>query len=174
MGIGAYSWGLHSETIYHLTFEIMQISQTPTAHILVRASTNSDYDSCNCAIITISERWKQTQFRRLEAARLFTGDSSFRGLNYHDWSVNFYDTFRLGLPSIDELLGELRWAFVKLDEEELDEESLDEEDRINSGLDCHKLLIGSDGGFKYIVYGEYSHDEFSTKELSLPEILEKL
>lgn len=63
---------------------------------------------------------------------------------------------------------------MEVAEEELNEENLAEEDQINSGLDCHRLLIGSDGGFKYIAYGEYSHDEFSTEEISLPEILEKL
>lgn len=152
----------------------MQLSDKPTAHILVRAHTNSSYDSCNCAIIAISEQWKQTQLQRLAAARLFTGDKFFRGLSYHDWSANFYYTLRHGLPDIDELLGEQDWAFVELDEEKLDEDELDGEAWTNSDLDCHKQLIGSDGGFKYIAYGEYTGDEFSTQELSLPEILEKL
>lgn len=152
----------------------MQLSDKPTSHILVRADTNSDYDSCNCAIITLSEEWKQAQLRRLEAARSFAGDISFRGLSFHDWSVDFYYTFRHGLPDIDELLGELRWAFVEVNEEEVNEENLDEEEQLNANLDCHKLLIGSDGDFKYIAFGEYTHDEFSTEEVSLPEILEQL
>ena len=140
----------------------MPISQTPTAHILVRAYTTSDYEHCNCAIITISEQWKQNQLQRLEAARLFTDDDSLRGLSHHDRSVKFYYTRRHGLPDIDELLGKLRWAFVELDEEELDEDKLVGEDWTNSNLDCHKLHIGSDGDFEYIAYGEYSHEEFST------------
>ena len=152
----------------------MQLSDKPTSHILVRANTNSEWDSCDFAIITLSEEWKQAQSRRLRAARSFAADISFRGLSFYDWSVDFYYTSRHGLPDIDELLGDRRWAFVEVAEEELNEENLAEEDQINSGLDCHRLLIGSDGGFKYIAYGEYSHDEFSTEEISLPEILEKL
>lgn len=147
----------------------MQLSDKPTSHILVRADTDSEWDSCDFAIITLSEEWKQAQSRRLEAARSFAGDSSFRGLSFHDWAVDFYYTSQHDLPDIDQLLGELRWAFV-----ELNEENLDEEDRLNGSLDCHRLLIGSDGGFKYIARGAYTHDEFCTEEISLPEILEKL
>lgn len=152
----------------------MQLSDKPTSHILVRADTDSEWNSCDFAIITLSEEWKQAQPRRLEAARSFAGDSSFRGLSFHDWAVDFYYTSQHDQPDIDQLLGELRWAFVELNEDELNEENLDEEDRLNGSLDCHRLLIGSDGGFKYIARGEYTHDEFSTEEISLPEILEKL
>ena len=152
----------------------MQLSDKPTSHILVRAHTDSEWDSCDFAIITLSEEWKQNQLRRLEAARSFVGDSSFRGLSFHDWAVDFYDTSRHDLPDIDELLGELRWAFVEIGKEELNEENLDEEEQLNGSLDCHRLLIGSDGGFKYIAQGEYTHDEFYTEEALLPEILEKL
>ena len=44
----------------------MQLSDKPTSHILLRAHTDNEWDSCNFAIITLSEAWQKTQFDRLE------------------------------------------------------------------------------------------------------------
>lgn len=149
----------------------MQISQTPTAHILVRARTNSESDSCDLAIIYLSEEWKKRQRERLEAANCLAKDNDFRSLCFCDDAVNFYAAANDGLPEADELLGDKCWAFVEIDDAELNEE---DEGSLNCGLDCHRLVIDFNGKIKYTAYGEYTGDEFSTEELSLPEILEKL
>ena len=35
----------------------MNISKIPTTHLLVRAYTNSEWDSCDFALITLTEQW---------------------------------------------------------------------------------------------------------------------
>ncbi|WP_289014100.1 hypothetical protein [uncultured Capnocytophaga sp.] len=35
----------------------MNISKISTTHLLVRAYTNSDWDSCHFALITLTEQW---------------------------------------------------------------------------------------------------------------------
>ena len=153
----------------------MQISDIPIAHILVRANTSSNFNSCDCAIITISEQWKQDQLRRFAVAKSLADDSHFQSISFHDCSVDFYHTTLHCLPDIDELLGEKSWAFVEVSsDEELDEDELSEEEMTNSKLDDYTLMIGSDGKLKYTAYNDDTDDKFWTKEFSLQELLEKL
>ena len=35
----------------------MNISKTPTTHLLVRAYTNSEWDNCDFALISLTEQW---------------------------------------------------------------------------------------------------------------------
>lgn len=152
----------------------MQLSDTPTTHILVRANTNSEFYSCDFAIITISEKWKQDQLRRLAVAKSFPDDKYFRSMCFLDRSVNFYYTNHHDLPDIDKLLGNRDWAFVEISDEELNEEELDEEEQFNCNLDVYRLVICCDGDTYYTAYGEYTGEEFWTEEFSLQELLEKL
>ena len=39
----------------------MKLSDKTTAHILVKANTNSEWDNCEFAIIHLSEEWKKEQ-----------------------------------------------------------------------------------------------------------------
>lgn len=147
----------------------MQLSDKPTAHILVRARTDSESDSCDLAIIYLSEEWKKQQQERLAAANALAKDNDFRSLCFCDEAVNFYEAAKDGLP--DELLGDKCWAFVELDDAELNEE---DDGSLNSSLDCHRLVIDFNGNLKYTAYGEYTGDEFWTDEFPLQELLEKL
>ena len=96
----------------------MQLSDKPTSHILLRAHTDNEWDSCNFAIITLSEAWQKTQFDRLEAIMPFANDLSFFSLHFFDGAADFYQPGDDGLPDIDELLGANEWAFVELTQEE--------------------------------------------------------
>ena len=152
----------------------MQLSETPTAHILVPADTNDLGCSCDFAVITISEQWKQDQLRRLEVARSFADDSTFRALSFQDCSVYFFHSDRSNQSDIKEMLGNKRWAFVEVSTEELSEEELPGEEQINSNLDAYRLVIDSDGDIKYTAFGEYSGSEFWTEEFPLQELLDQL
>ena len=96
----------------------MLLSDKPTSHILLRAHTDNEWDSCNFAIITLSEAWQKTQFDRLEVIMPFANDLSFFSLHFFDGAADFYQPGDDGLPDIDELLGDNEWAFVELTQEE--------------------------------------------------------
>lgn len=149
----------------------MQLSDKPTAHILVRARTDSESDSCDLAIIYLSEEWKKQQQERLAAANALAKDNDFRSLCFRDGAVNFYEAAKDGLPDADELLGDKCWAFVVIDDAELNEVN---EESLDSSLDCHRLVIDFKGDIKYTAYGKYTGDEFWTDEFPLQELLEKL
>jgi len=152
----------------------MQLSEKPTSHILVGADTNDSWCSCDFAVITISEQWKQDQLRRLEVVRSFADDSTFRTLSFENCSVYFFHSDRSGQPDLKELLGDRNWAFVEVSPEELSEEELPEEEQINCNLDAYRLVIDFDGDVKYTAFGEYSGGEFWTEEFPLQELLKQL
>jgi len=147
----------------------MNISDKPTNRILARAHTDSEWDSCDFAIISISEAWRKTQFERLEAITPFANDLSFFSLHFFDGAADFYQHGDDGLPDIDELLGDNEWAFVELTQEEQDNLTPPE-----STLDCYEMVLYKDGDAKYTAYGKHTDKEFWTTELPLRKILEQL
>lgn len=147
----------------------MQLSDQPTDHILVKARTNSEWDSCDFAIVHLSDGWKQEQLKRLDGVKPFANDLSFKSLSFFDGAADFYQSGSDELPDIDELLADNEWAFVELTQEEQD--NLDTPE---SCLDCYEMVLYKDGDAKYTAYGKYTSEEFWTTELPLREILEKL
>lgn len=147
----------------------MQLSDKPTDHILVKARTDSEWDSCDFAIISISEGWRKTQLERLEAITPFANDHSFLSLHFFDGAADFYQSGSDGLPDIGELLGDNEWAFVELTQEEQDNLTPPE-----NALDCYEMVLYKDGDAKYTAYGKHTDEGFWTTELPLRKILEQL
>lgn len=108
--------------------------------------------------------------KRLDAARLLTGDSDLISLRYSDWGAGFYvetDEDIDGLLSDTELGKE--WAFVELDQDEEDNFGTPE-----SRLDCRMLNLYTDGTGVYTVYGKHTGEEYYTESIPLVEILKKM
>ena len=147
----------------------MNISDKPTNRILVRARTDSEWDSCDFAIISLSEGWRETQLERLEAIKPFENAPSFLSMHFFDGAADFYQSGDDGLPDIDELLGDNEWAFVELTWEEQDNLTPPE-----STLDCYKMVLYKDGDARYTAYGKHTNEEFWSADLPLREILEQL
>lgn len=143
----------------------MKISDKSTEHILVRAHNNSEWDSCEFAIVSISENWKKEQLKRLEVVKPFAEDYGFQSLNFYDGSADFYQTGEDDLPNLDELLADKDWAFVELSEEELDNLTPPE-----SSLDCYRISIYRNGDAKYKAYGKHTGEEFWTSDLPLQQL----
>lgn len=143
----------------------MKVSDKPTGHILVRAHSNSEWDSCEFAIVSISEKWKEEQLKRLEFIKPFVEDYVFQSLSFYDYSVDFYQTGEDGLPDLDELLAGKDWTFIELNEEEPDNLTPPE-----SSLDCYRLAIYRDGDAQYKAYGKYTGEEFWTENLPLKQL----
>lgn len=67
----------------------MKLSNKPTAHILVKAYTNSDWDNCEFAIIHLSQDWKMEQMERMELITPIEGNYHFCSIHYYDTAVDF-------------------------------------------------------------------------------------
>ena len=146
----------------------MKASETATRYVLIGAQTNSEWDGCDFAIITITEEWKEQQRERLQLVRPFQGDNCFQSLVYYDTAVGFFRTDDDDQPGLENLLEEKQWVYVELTEEELGKLTVPE-----NRLDCHRLLIRADGTAYYKAYGKHTSEEFWTENFSL-DVLCKL
>lgn len=144
----------------------MKISDKPTKYILIKASTDSEWDCCDFALIYLSEEWKKLQAERLEAVKPFADNYTFSSINFYDSSVNFFQTGDGEEPDMKELLADKEWAFVELDND-------DETDRLTSPenrLVRYKIVIRRDGNARYEALGKHTNEEFWTSEFPLQQL----
>ncbi len=143
----------------------MKVSNKATEYVLIKASTNSEWDDCSFAIVNITNNWKEKQAKRLEAIKEFMNDNCFLSLNFYDSSVTFFKSDENDSPDIGQMLQEEDWAFVDLEENELASFNHPE-----SPLDCYSLVLYRSGHTVFTAYDKYSNDEFRTEELNLNKL----
>lgn len=141
----------------------MKLSDKPTEYIIVKAYTNSEWDGVDAVVVHIGdEKWQKAQLKRMVAAEQFKGDYSFYCIEFHGSP----DKWVYDIPEECEL-DELEWSFLDITEEELEELS----------APSNKLKYGNirafHDGIQFVVYGEYTGEEFWCSEIPLKTILEK-
>lgn len=147
----------------------MKLSDKPTAYILLRAGTNSEWDNCDFAIVHITENWKTEQQKRLKAVEPFEDDYYFQSMNYYDTAVDFYTVDDEDNPDLEKWLGEKPMVFVEVDKDELETLSVPE-----NRLNCYRLVLYKTGTAMYKAYGKHTSEEFYTEEFSITPIIEQL
>lgn len=143
----------------------MKISDIPTLDILIKASTNSEWDCCEFAVIHLSEKWSKRQEKRFEAVKPFSDDYSFQSMKFYDGSVEFFQSGD-EVPCIEELLADKDWVFVELDGDELDELTSPE-----NSLDFYKIVMYRDGNARYEAFGKHTNEEFRTSAFPLQQLI---
>ena len=146
----------------------MKISDKPTDRILVKASTNSEWDNCEFAIIHLSKQWKKTQAERLEWVMPLRDKPQLCSLTFRDTAVDFYVVDEENPLDIEQLLNGKEWVFVELDEQEQETFSSTE-----NKLDCYRLIIQPNGIGYYRAYGKHTNEEFWTEEFSLTQLIQQ-
>ena len=145
----------------------MKTSDKPTAHILIRANTNSEWDCCEFALIDLSEDWSKLQAKRLEAVKPFKDDYNFQSMRFYDGSVEFFQSGDEE-PDMEELLAGKEGVFVELDDDEQDELTPPE-----NSLDFYKIVISRGGNARYEAFGKHTNEEFYTIEFPLQQLTEQ-
>lgn len=115
----------------------MKISTKPTEYILVRADCQSEWGSCDRALISCDADWKKELRKKLEAIDAFDAPSSFISFKFQDAAIEFYSSKD---DEIETLIDKKDWAFVTLEERE--EDSLDKPE---SCLETGALILYKDG-----------------------------
>ena len=145
----------------------MKTSDKPTAHSLISANTNSEWDCCEFALIDLSEDWSKLQAKRLEAVKPFKDDYNFQSMRFYDGSVEFFQSGDEE-PDMEELLAGKEWVFVELDDDEQDELTPPE-----NSLDFYKIVISRGGNARYEAFGKHTNEEFYTIEFPLQQLTEQ-
>jgi hypothetical protein len=146
----------------------MKLSNKPTEYLLLKAYTNSEGDSCDFAIVHITEEWKKQQAKRVEAVKPFADEYNFLSLNYWDAAVDFYQTDEDYIVDTHDFFAEKDWAFVELEKDEQEKFSAPE-----SRLDCYKIVVYRNGNLMYKANGKHTGEEFYTEDFSLTQIIQQ-
>lgn len=137
-------------------------------YMLIRAYTDSEWDSCDFVILHITDEWKQIMRERLARATAFKDVQGFYYLIYSGSPAGFYKNSEAF--DVDDLLSEEEDnCFVNL--EETGFSSLPTPD---SKLHLYKIAIDSYGLMNYKASGKCTGEEYYTAEFSLPDILKSL
>ncbi|HAO27534.1 MAG TPA: hypothetical protein DCQ68_07360 [Chryseobacterium indologenes] len=143
----------------------MKTSLQPTEYLLIKAMTDSEWDDCGFAIIRISEEWKITQKKRLEAVKAVENDHDLKWLNYNDTDVEFFRFSDEKYPQVEQLLTESNRMFTELETDDL-KKLLQPENNLN----CYQMQEFKNGNAIYNAFGKHTGDEFYTEEFSLWEL----
>ena len=143
----------------------MKTSLKPTEYLLIKAMTNSEWDDCDFAIIHITDDWKQTQKKRLEAVKPLENDYDLKWLNYTDTNIEFFKFSEEHYPEIQKWLSERSRIFIELETDDL-KRLLQPENSLN----CYQMQVYKNGNTIYNAFGKHTIEEFWTEEFSLWEL----
>ncbi|MDV3622536.1 hypothetical protein CMU83_15940 [Elizabethkingia anophelis] len=144
----------------------MKRSDIPTSYLMIKANTNSEWDCCDFAIISLSEDWKKEQQKRIENIKPFSNDYMLLSMMYSDASITFYKDDNEICPDSTDLLEDRIWSFVELKEETLEKLSVPE-----NRLTSHTLHVFKSGYALYQTYGKHTGEDFSTEDFPLEELI---
>lgn len=144
----------------------MNLSHIPTDYIFVCAQTNSDWDSCTFAIITISPEWRKEQTDRIHFFKALEGSDSFHEAQFFNTEIEFFDADYELSEIVKGFDKKLDWCFLQVTQDELDHLHTPES---TIGTCC--ICIDAFGNGKYKAWAKHSGEEFFTDQFSITEIL---
>lgn len=147
----------------------MKVAETSTEFILLKAYTNSDWDTCEFAIVKISETWKKEWQKRLKLVEFIDDMPYFVSVLFQEYNVNFYAINEDDTPYIDTLLGNKNWQFVALEENETYKFNTP-----TSTLNLYQMVVCKAGYAYFQAFGKHTGEEFYTDDFNLNELIEKL
>lgn len=97
----------------------MKKSIKATEYLIIKTKTNSEWDNGDFASIHITEDWKQTQQKRLEAVKIVESDYDLKWLNYEDTNIEFFKFSEESYPEIQGWFSERSRIFIELEKDDL-------------------------------------------------------
>ena len=146
--------------------EYMKRSKTPTAHLLIKATTDCSRDKVTFAIIHLSADWKACIRQRLEAISRFAATPGFSHHVYWESPISYYAE---PIPQkIQDIMLRLHkdQLFIILDPEE--EKSLA---KPANHLETHQMCITQNGIAHYRAYTKYHSAQYYTEEFNLSRFI---
>ena len=141
----------------------MKKANQPTETILVKAYTDSEWDSCNFALIHCKESWLERMRERLGMVQPFAENMDFCSVAFYDAGVDFYHTED---EDIINLLEKESPTYVELEEDE-EKRLVKPENRLN----LYRLHVYPRGDFMYSAYGKHTNEEFWAESFTLENII---
>lgn len=141
----------------------MTLSEKPTNKILLKAYTNSEWDTCNIAVFSIDNAYLEVLKRRRNIIQHLdnTDDAVFAIESLmQPCEFNYDSSYELL-----ELLGKKNWSYVNITDEELGK-LLKPDNR----LDETRSKVYVDGTVAFKATGKHTDEEFWTDSINLNDL----
>jgi hypothetical protein len=148
----------------------MKLTDKPTDWIIIKASTNSEWDNVDFALFSLTEPWISWVKKYVDAA-MDQGKGDYGFYNISLWCAPD-GWYRNHLKDSDEelieedVLESIEWSYIDLEGQELDEIDVPE-NKIRTDI----LKIKRDGGASFVAHGEYTGEEFYTEDFPLIDFI---
>jgi hypothetical protein len=151
----------------------MKISEKPTEHILVRAYTGSEWDNCDCALVSVGtiedihSRWRNLN---VEAGALEGSYPGFLGIKVLTSTVEFLrikgvDDRWTEIATAEEIPTQPGWLFVEIEEDDKELYRKPEQK-----IEAPYMEFYGEDNIAWFGYSEVG-DEFFTETISLADII---
>lgn len=144
----------------------MKRSDKPTPYILVKAYTTSEWDTCDFAIIHVTEEWKTTITGRIKLLQPLNDTKDFFNVSYWGGPEGFY----LQTPESAHLLKENEdWCYIITDGDEIESLTVPEDP-----LDAEQMILVHSNAVYYKAFSKHSSDELCTAEFRASDIINSI
>lgn len=143
----------------------MKLTTEPTDTIVIKAQTNSEWDSCEFALVPVPDLDKINKvLEHIHTIKKINSDV-FK-VSFWDYA-NFYSSTEGLNETVIEFLdeGSEGWSFIEITEEELKnlEETEQKIDTIQMCVDVYNTILWKG-------YGKYTSEEFYTDDISVQKL----
>lgn len=142
----------------------MKKSLKPTEYLIIKAM--SEWESCDFALIHITEEWRNIVKTRLERVKAFEMDEDLKWLNYADTSHDFFQFSNENYPEVQEWLLEEEMVYLSISKEEIDKFQ-----KPDYKLNCYQMQVFKDGDAIFNAFGKDTQEEFWTVQFSLSKLI---
>jgi hypothetical protein len=149
----------------------MIVSKNQTNTLAIKASTNSEWDSVDFAILHLTPEWIELMKNRLKLVEQCKNSVGFYNITWWDCPDGYFihgdegvtDT---GCLDEDEHYKNVGWCYVKLTQDELDKYPAPEQK-----IDAEVIRINGDGDAWFAGYGKHTSEEFYTSRFPISKII---
>lgn len=147
----------------------MTRSEQPTEYLYIKASTPSEWDSCDFAIVQVTDQWLDLLEERLSLLQPFRDRKDFYSLEFWDGPDGYYvHTYGDEDGPDTQLLGEedREWCFAELDPDELDSFAKPE-----SALTTNQMVVTHYGQGYFTAIGKHTDEQYFTDTFDIQELI---
>lgn len=142
----------------------MELSITKTNTIIIKAFTNSEWDSVDFVLVRISDSYLKTIAERYRSVEILNKDNYFYNVSYWDAPDGWFltdNSLVLDLEDRD-------WSYIDISDDEIEQLSSPEQT-----IDAQQCKISSDT-LSFQGYGKHTSEEFWTASVPISEIIKEV
>lgn len=148
----------------------MTRSEQPTDYIYVKASSPSEWDCCDFAIVRVTEQWLDLLEERMTLLEPFEERDDFYSLEFWDGPEGYFiNTYGEEDDEPDNKLlsdEDPDWCFADLDPDELEHFSTPE-----ARLSTHQLVVTKGGHAYFTALGKHTDEQYFTSSFPIQELI---